>query len=209
MLLRHGGSDRPVDRSGHAGPAPAESRSRGSDTPQEIGSMSFAPRLPLLVLAATLLLPLSAARAAEDAKPKAIEAGSTVSIEYTLALDDGSTVDTNVGGEPLVYQQGSEQILPALEKALAGMHVNDTKNVTLSAAEGYGPVVPDLVEEVDAEKIPEEARKPGAQLVSEDQAGHRAIVRVREVKGDKIVLDLNHPLAGQTLHFKIRILDIQ
>jgi FKBP-type peptidyl-prolyl cis-trans isomerase 2 len=189
-------------------PRPAQQCSRALDTPQEIRSMHRPFRLPLLALAAGLLLPLAAARA-EEAKPKAIGPGSKVSIEYTLALDDGSTVDSNVGGEPLVYQQGGDEILPALEKQLAGLHVNDTKNVTLSVADGYGPVVPDLVQEVDTDKIPEGARKPGAQLMSEDASGHRAVVRVREVKGNKIVLDLNHPLAGQTLHFKIRILDIQ
>jgi FKBP-type peptidyl-prolyl cis-trans isomerase SlyD len=161
----------------------------------------------LLVLALGVLLPLHA-RSAPEEKPKVITEGSTVSIEYTLSLDDGTTADSNLGEEPLVYRQGGDQILPALEHALAGMGVDERKEVTITPEDGYGPVDPSLVQEVDAELIPEEARKPGAQLVSEDPAGDHRIVRVQEVRGDRILLDFNHPLAGKTLHFKVRVVSI-
>jgi FKBP-type peptidyl-prolyl cis-trans isomerase len=71
-----------------------------------------------------------------------VKDGSTVSIEYTLKLDDGSTADTNVGGEPLVYVQGEQQILPALEDKLAGMKADESRTVVLSPEEGYGPGPP-------------------------------------------------------------------
>lgn len=138
-----------------------------------------------------------------------IQDGRTISIEYTLKLDDGSTADTNVGEEPLVYQQGSAQILPALEQSLSGLEVGDTKQVTLSPEEGYGPVDSGAYETVNSDLIPEDARHAGAQLVAQSPDGGRRLVRVHEVKGDEIVLDLNHPLAGQTLHFDIRVLSIE
>jgi FKBP-type peptidyl-prolyl cis-trans isomerase SlyD len=183
--------------------------------------MCRAPRwLAGLALVACVLAPLAPA-SAEDAKTKATEApatkatkkvvadGATVSIEYTLTLDDGSQVDSNVGGEPLVYHQGGEQILPALEQALAGMAVDESKKVTITAEQGYGPVDPSLLEEVDANMVPEDGRTAGTQLVSEDASGNRRLVRVHEVKGDRIVLDFNHPLAGKTLHFDVKIVGIE
>jgi FKBP-type peptidyl-prolyl cis-trans isomerase 2 len=162
----------------------------------------------LITLSTCVLLPLSATRAEED-KPIVIEAGRTVSIEYTLSLDDGTKADSNVGAEPLVYQQGEQQILPALEKELAGMGVNDSKQVELSPEQGYGAVNPALVQEVEAELVPEDARHAGVRLISEDPGGNRRLVRVQEVRDDRIVLELNHPLAGETLHFDVKILAIE
>jgi FKBP-type peptidyl-prolyl cis-trans isomerase SlyD len=163
---------------------------------------------PIVTCALALLLRVSPTLAEEEKTP-VIEEGSRVSIEYTLKLDDGSTADTNVGEEPLVYEQGSHQILPALERELAGMKVEEEREVTLTPEDGYGSVQPELYQEVEAEVIPEDAREKGARLVSEDPNGNRRIVRVHEVKGDRVVLDLNHPLAGQTLHFDVKVLGIE
>jgi FKBP-type peptidyl-prolyl cis-trans isomerase SlyD len=137
-----------------------------------------------------------------------VEDGKQVGIEYTLTLDDGTQVDSNVGGEPLVFQQGAHQILPALEEALAGLKVGDSKKVALTAEQAYGPVHPEGFQEVDASLIPEDARVPGTMLVGDDGSGHRRPVRVAEVKGDKIVVDLNHPLAGKALTFAVRVMEI-
>lgn len=159
----------------------------------------------LLVLAVAL----PAWAEGEDAGPKVVEQGSQVSIEYTLKLDDGSEADGNVGGAPLVYRQGGSQILPALEAELAGLKVNETRHVTLTPEQGYGVSNPELFQEVELERIPEDARKVGARLVSEDTSGNRRLVRVHEVKDEKVVLDFNHPLAGETLHFDVKIVAIE
>ncbi len=137
-----------------------------------------------------------------------VETARTISIEYTLKLDDGSIVDSNVGGEALIYEQGSGQILPALESALAGMKVDETKHVDLSADDGYGLVRADLYQSVEPSMIPEDARNVGAVLVGEDATGNQRQVRVHEVHEDKIVLDFNHPLAGESLSFDVKILAI-
>jgi FKBP-type peptidyl-prolyl cis-trans isomerase 2 len=166
------------------------------------------PARGALVALALALLAAPAPSAAEGEK-KMIADGSKVSIEYTLKLDDGSTADTNVGGDPLVYEQGKGQILPALEKELAGLSVDDTKKVNLSAKDGYGEVDPAAIQKVPASAIPEEARKAGAQLVAQDGAGQQRPVRVQAVEGDQVVVDMNHPLAGKALHFDVKILAIQ
>ena len=96
----------------------------------------------LLVLAVVASLSGSAVWA-EQAEAIVVEEGRTVSIEYTLVLEDGTTADSNVGKDPLVYRQGGSQILPALEQALLGLEVDDTKEVTLPPEKGYGVVDPD------------------------------------------------------------------
>lgn len=138
-----------------------------------------------------------------------VRSGKRVSIEYTLKLDDGTTADTNVGGEPLSYQAGADEILPALDEALVGLKVEDTKTVTLPPEQGYGLVDPAKFETVELSAIPEIARKPGAQLVAQDPNGNPLPVRVHEVSESMIVLDLNHPLAGQNLNFEVKIVAVE
>jgi FKBP-type peptidyl-prolyl cis-trans isomerase 2 len=170
--------------------------------------VSTSLRRSLFALACSAALLPFALRAEEETKPLVVADGSRVSIEYTLTTD-GKVADTNVGLEPLVYQQGKSEILPALEKALAGMKKGESKKVTLTPDEGYGVVQPELMQTVPAEKIPEGARQAGTMLMAEAQSGEQRPVRVHEVKGDEIVLDLNHPLAGKSLVFDVKVLEIQ
>lgn len=138
-----------------------------------------------------------------------IEDGRTVALEYTLRLDDGSVAGSNVGKSPLIYQHGNSEILPVLERALHGLKAGDTKKLTLAVEEGYGPRNPEALVEVAPESIPEEGRKAGALLVARDRSGNERQVRVHEVREDRIILDHNHPLAGQSLHFDIKILSVE
>jgi len=137
-----------------------------------------------------------------------IKDGSTVSIEYTLKLADGSTADTNVGGEPLVYTHGEQQILPALESELEGMKVEETREVELTPEQGYGPVHEEGIQTVPLDIIPEDARQPGAKLVGQGPQGEPIHAQVKEIKEDTAVVDLNHPLAGEDLHFEVKVLEI-
>ena len=134
--------------------------------------------------------------------------GSVVSIEYTLTTDDADIRDSKVGGDPLTYEHGKHEILPALESALAGLTEGDTATLTLSPAQGYGEVDEGLFQAVPLEVIPDNARFVGAQLVAESKSGERRQVRVHEIQGEELVLDLNHPLAGRTLHFDVRVLSV-
>ena len=138
-----------------------------------------------------------------------IQDGSRVSIEYTLTVNDGTVADSNVGGEPLVYEQGQHEILPALERALEGLNAGDSRDVTVTAEDGYGPIDTSLFETVPARVIPENGRYVGATLVAKAKAGGERQVRVHEVNGEQIVIDLNHPLAGQNLHFAIRVVAVE
>lgn len=134
--------------------------------------------------------------------------GQRVSLEYTVFLEDGTKVDTNVGEDPLVFVLGNNQVFPALEQALLGLRVGDAKKVVLTADQAYGPVVPDAFREVDLEHVPEPLRKEGSILGLQDPSGGVYPVRVHAIKGSKAVLDFNHPLAGRSLTFAVKVVSI-
>jgi FKBP-type peptidyl-prolyl cis-trans isomerase SlyD len=138
-----------------------------------------------------------------------IEMGSTVSIEYTLTLENEEVADTNVGGDPLVYRQGANQIVPGLESALVGMKVGDKKRVKVLPANGYGPVNPQAIIEVEVDKLPEEIRKIGARVQSQVPGGRSVQGVVKEVNNNIAIVDFNHPLAGKILFFDVKILKIE
>jgi FKBP-type peptidyl-prolyl cis-trans isomerase 2 len=187
--------------------ARAKSRERRGVIRVRVRSAGF---LALLAVAAVLLAPWHAARA-EDAKSAAAPAatGKKFFIEYTLVLDDGSTADSNVGSDPLSFTQGANEILPALETALVGLKVNDTKKITITPKDGYGDVDPKAVKEVPLDEIPEAARKVDAVLIGVDAEGNQRPVRVLKVGEKTATLDLNHPLAGRTLTFDVKVVKIE
>lgn len=168
----------------------------------------FARVIALPALCAALFASTSVLHAEET---KVITEGSKVSLEYTLAIDSGETVDSNAGDdqEPLVYTQGNNEIIPGLESELSGMTPGDEKKVTLEPEEAYGPVNPEAFQEVPLDQIPEDAREEGQLLIMQDQEGNKQQIRVSEVREETALLDLNHPLAGKTLHFDVKVLDVQ
>jgi len=88
--------------------------------------------------------------------------------------------------------------------------VGDSKQVALTAANGYGEIDQLLFQTVPASAVPEEARKVGVQLMAQSGQGDGARpVRVHELKGEEIVMDFNHPLAGQALNFDVKILAVE
>jgi FKBP-type peptidyl-prolyl cis-trans isomerase 2 len=137
-----------------------------------------------------------------------IEKGQKVSVEYTLTLDDGTVADTNVGNDPLVYEQGANQILPALEEKIAELDVEQSAKVTLPPEDGYGVKDPEALVTVEAPRVPEEGRQVGQILAVSDAQGGQRPVRVHEINDDEIILDFNHPLAGENLHFDVKVVGI-
>jgi len=134
-----------------------------------------------------------------------VSAGKTVGFEYTLSLSDGTVVESNVGGDPFTYTQGQGEILPALELALAGLAIDDTKKVTLAPADAYGEVNEAAFQEVPVDQLPEEARVVDTILGAE---GYDGPIRVHEVNDEFVILDFNNPLAGKTLTFDVRIVSV-
>jgi peptidylprolyl isomerase len=131
-----------------------------------------------------------------------------VSLEYTVFLEDGMQIDSNIGDEPLEFVVGSNQLFPALEQAVVKLDVGDSKEVMLKAHEAYGPVVPEAFREIEIDAIPTQFRFQGAILGVQDPSGGVFPIRVHEIKESKAVLDFNHPLAGKNLRFAFKVIEI-
>ncbi|MBI2360101.1 MAG: peptidylprolyl isomerase [Deltaproteobacteria bacterium] len=138
-----------------------------------------------------------------------IKEGSVVRFEYTLSDEKGALIESSKGKEPLTYIHGKGQIVAGLEKELAGMTMNEEKNVRLKPEDAYGQVDRQAFQEIPRKEIPADALKVGNTLVARNDRGQLFPVRVHEIKDKTVVLDFNHPLAGKALTFAIKILDIK
>ena len=171
-------------------------------------------RVKILALGATMAV-LGAGspailRSAEKAKQEnVVKDGSVVSLQYSLSEENGELIESNKGKDPLKYTHGNKQIVPGLEKELTGMKVGGEKRVKVKPEDAYGLVSPKAFQEVPKEQIPANGLKVGATLAAKGPHGQEIPVRVHEIKEKTVVLDLNHPMAGKTLLFDIKILDIQ
>ena len=136
-----------------------------------------------------------------------VSKGKMISLEYTLKLDDNQVVDTNVGKDPLTYTQGANQIIPGVESAVEGMTVGQAKQVVVEPTDGYGNRNPKAFQEIPKEKVPQ-GIQIGTQLHGKDAAGRNVRPIVTEIKDDTVLLDFNHPLAGKTLFFDLKVVNI-
>jgi FKBP-type peptidyl-prolyl cis-trans isomerase SlyD len=138
-----------------------------------------------------------------------ISEGRTVAITYTLTLDNGDTIDSNVDDEPLTYTHGTETLIAGLEKALEGLRRGDSASVHIQPEEGYGPVIEDALIEVPLDRLPPEGRTVGAQITAVSPEEHELTGVVTALTETTATVDFNHPLAGEALHFQVTIVDVQ
>lgn len=161
------------------------------------------------ILSFSFVCAVNAAQSTKKEDRKVVKDGSQVFVQYTLSGENGKLIESNKGKEPLKYTHGQHQIIPGLEKGLAGMKVGDEKRVKVKPEDAYGPVNKEAFQEFPKEKIPPEGLKVGAVLTAKGPQGQVVPVRVHEIKEKTVVLDMNHPMAGKTLFFDVKVLDIQ
>lgn len=138
-----------------------------------------------------------------------VQKGGRVSFDYTLTVN-GEVVDSSEGRGPLQYIHGEGQIIPGLARQLKGMRVGQAKKVEVFPEEGYGQVDPDAFQEMPLSTLPANMKpKVGMTLHLRDSAGKAIPARISELKENSIILDLNHPLAGKTLIFEVKIVFIK
>lgn len=135
-----------------------------------------------------------------------VNENSTVKVHYTGKLNDDTVFDSSVGKEPLSAELGKGLLIPGFEQGLQGMKVGEKKTITIPAEQAYGPIRPEMTQEVEKKYVPEGV-EAGAQLMSEGPMG-QMIVTVTEVKEETVVLDANHPLAGKDLIFDLEVVEI-
>lgn len=135
--------------------------------------------------------------------------GDTVLVHYTGTLRDGSVFDSSQGREPLEFTLGGGQVIPGFDDAVTGMKVGDQKTVTIPADEAYGPKRDELMLAVGRDQFPPHITpEPGMELQMA-QEGEAFLVTVREVADDHVLLDANHPLAGEELTFALTLVEIR
>jgi FKBP-type peptidyl-prolyl cis-trans isomerase SlyD len=135
-----------------------------------------------------------------------------VTLDYELKGDDGELLDASEGegGEPIRYVHGYGMLVPGLEAALVGLHAGDEREVVVPAEAGYGERDETLVLEIERSEFPDPAAvEEGDEFVAESPDGDEIAMNVIEVKGDLVIVDANHPLAGQTLHYKVKVRDVR
>src|SRR5688572_24928865 len=137
-------------------------------------------------------------------QPQIVAEGKVVGIYYTLKNEAGEVLDTNRrGGKPLSYLHGAGNILPALERSLAGKQKDDEVRVALAPADGYGEKKPEAIKQVPRSAFPAGARiEPGMRFQGKDDLGRQLTGIVTAVEGDTVTVDHNHALADVALHFE-------
>lgn len=138
-----------------------------------------------------------------------VKQNDKVKVHYTGKLNTGEIFDSSLEREPLEFQVGQGQIIPGFENGVLDMKVNEKKTLVIPSAEAYGEVRKDLVHEIPKEHLPQEVQpEVGMTLISQSPDGQEIPLIVKEVKEDSIIVDANHPLAGQELTFEIEIVGI-
>ncbi len=139
-----------------------------------------------------------------------IEKDKVVTFHYTLTNDAGETLDSSEGREPLPYLHGHNGIIPGLEKELEGKQPGDRLRVTVAPADAYGEINPEMIQMVPREAFSgvDEIR-PGMQFQAQAPDGSVQVVVVKDVTEEGVLIDANHPLAGQTLHFDVEIAEVR
>jgi len=139
-----------------------------------------------------------------------IKKDAVVSMHYTLTLDSGEIIDSSEGSEPLSFLCGHSQIIPGLENELIDMKIGDKKSVTIQPEDGYGSVNEQLYQVIARDEMPPDVEvKKGLVLTGQNDDGRQFEVVVKSYTDTEVVLDLNHPLAGEVLHFETEIVDIR
>ena len=136
-------------------------------------------------------------------------ANKVVSIHYTLRDSDGEVVDSSEGKEALAYLHGAHNIVPGLEKQLEGKSAGDKLKTEVPPEEGYGIRSGPGVQAVPRQAFGNAPIQEGMSIVVEDQDGNHTPLWIVEVQDSQVLVDTNHPLAGETLHFEVEVIGVR
>ena len=138
-----------------------------------------------------------------------VKNGDKVRVHYHGKLTDGSTFDSSEGRDPLEFEVGSGAVIAGFDSGVTGMQVGEKKTVTIPVEDAYGPKQDDMIMEFPRDRFPEEmVPEIGMQLNMSNGAGQNFPVVIREVQDTTVMLDANHPLAGEDLVFDLELVEI-
>jgi len=135
--------------------------------------------------------------------------GDKVKVHYQGKLISGETFDSSSGREPLEFEIGSGSVIKGFDEGVSGMKVGEKKTINIPVDEAYGERSEDMLIEFPKDRFPKDMEiKEGMQLMMSNGSGQNIPVIVTEVKDDAVILDANHPLAGEDLIFDIELIEI-
>ena len=135
-----------------------------------------------------------------------VKIGRVILLDYRVRVGTGQLVESSAGKAPIEYLHGAGQILPALERALEGLGEGEQAAFSIAAEEAYGQRKEDNIVSLPRSLFPQDVKlEKGLCLYARAGAGQSYPITVREVKEDMVVVDLNHPLAGERLFFEVNI----
>ena len=138
-----------------------------------------------------------------------VKSGDKIKVHYHGKLTNGETFDSSAGREPLEFEVGSGMVIPGFDDGVTGMAVGEKKTVSIPFAEAYGPKNPEMVIEMPKDRFPADMQiETGMPLMMSDQQGQQFQVTIVEIKEEAVMLDANHPLAGQDLIFDLELVEI-
>jgi peptidylprolyl isomerase len=138
-----------------------------------------------------------------------VKSGDTVRVHYHGKLTDGTTFDSSEGREPLEFEVGSGSVIAGFDSGVTGMQVGEKKTINIPVDEAYGQKQDDLLMEFPLDRFPADMQPEiGMQLNMSNGSGQNFPVIIREVREDSVVLDANHPLAGEDLTFDLELVEI-
>ncbi len=133
-----------------------------------------------------------------------------VSMHYKLTDDEGNVLDSSEGGEAMSYLHGASNIIAGLEKALVGKVEKDSLSIRIEPADGYGEIVPALIQTIDKAAFEGvESLEPGMAFEAQGPEGQVQRIVIKQVEGNDVTIDGNHPLAGVTLNFDVEIVSVR
>lgn len=131
-------------------------------------------------------------------------------VDYTLRLNSGEIVDSSEEGDPMVFQYGRGQVIPGLERELAGLQQGDQKEIRVAPEDAYGPRQAEAVHQIPLDRFPEDLRPAvGMRLTVRGPQGEEVPFTIVAVGDNSATLDFNHPLAGETLIFSVTVRDVR
>ncbi|HEV3252241.1 MAG TPA: peptidylprolyl isomerase [Puia sp.] len=139
-----------------------------------------------------------------------VKAGDTVKVHYNGRLTDGTVFDSSEGREPFQFEVGKGEVIKGFDEGVLGMKVGDKKTVQIPVEDAYGPEDPKMIMDFPIDRFPKDMKpEVGMQLNMTNSSGDNFPVIIAELKGDTVILDANHPLAGEDLVFELELIEIK
>ncbi|MGB9663446.1 MAG: FKBP-type peptidyl-prolyl cis-trans isomerase [Ignavibacteria bacterium] len=139
-----------------------------------------------------------------------IGANKVVTIHYTLKDESGNLLDSTQGSSPFSFLTGHDQVIPKLEEEIDTMLIGGKKNILIAAEDAYGEYRNDLVHQINKENFPPDVElEVGMQFVTSAPDGTQMPFAIKQIDGDLVTIDFNHPLAGKNLEFEVELVDVR